>query len=347
MSRRGATLAVASALALALGLAGTQVEVPYVGLGPGPLYNTLGAAGTRQLISVPADRDHPAKGELNLTTVNVYSELTLVEALRQWFDRDYAVVPYDLIFPKDKSPAETDADNRKAMEESQNDAIKVALCELGTPVLSRVEIEAVSKDSPAAAAGLRVGDFVSEIDGRPVDSVCTLRRLTGAHRPGDVVQVTVLRDRAERTVAVRTNPGETTADGAPLLGVGLLERDEKPPFKIEIAVEDVGGPSAGLMFALGIYDRLTPGDLTGGRVLAGTGTIDGDGFVGAIGGIQQKVVAARAYGAEWFITPTGNYDAALAAKPAGLRLARVSTFKEALAALRDIAAGRTPANSSS
>lgn len=347
MSRRGATLAVSGSLALALGLGGSQLRVPYVGLGPGPLYNTLGVAGDTQLITVPKDRDHPAKGELNLTTVNVYSELTLVEAVRKWFDRDFAVVPRDLIFPKDKSPAETDEDNRREMEESQNDAIKVALCELGTPVLSRVYVDAVSEGGPAAAAGIRVGDYVTEIDGRPVDSVCTLRRLTGLHRPGDTVQVTVLRERAERTVAVRTNAADTSGDGRPLLGVGLLEKEEKPPFTIKIAVADVGGPSAGLMFALGIYDRLTPGDLTGGHVLAGTGTIDGDGFVGAIGGIQQKVVAARAYGAEWFLTPAGNYDAALAAKPDGLRLVRVETFKQALDALRAIAAGRTPANASS
>ena len=347
MSRRGATLAVAGSLAVALGLGGTQVKVPYVGLGPGPLYNTLGTAGGKPLITVPADRDHPAAGELNLTTVNVYSELTLVEAVQKWFDRDFAVVPRDLIFPKDKSPAETDADNRREMEESQNDAIKAALCELGTPVLSRIYIDAVTEDGPAAAAGVRVGDYVTEIDGSPVDSVCTLRRLAGLRRPGDVVQVTILRGRAESTVAVRTRVGETTPDGRPLLGVGLLEKEEKPPFTIEIAVEDVGGPSAGLLFALGIYDRLTPGDLTGGHVFAGTGTIDGDGFVGAIGGIQQKIVAARHHGAEWFLTPAGNYDAALAAKPGGLRLVKVATLKEALEAMKSIVEGRTPANASS
>src|SRR5207249_215834 len=103
-------------------------------------------------------------------------------------------------------------------------------------------------------------------------------------------------------------------------GVGLNELDPKPPFPVTIALDDVGGPSAGLMFALGIYDRLTAGDLTGGQIVAGTGTIDDDGSVGPIGGIQQKLVAAREHGARYFLTPTGNYDEARGAIPSGLKL---------------------------
>jgi PDZ domain-containing protein len=126
------------------------------------------------------------------------------------------------------------------------------------------------------------------------------------------------------------------------MGVELEEQSPQPPFKVEIAVEDVGGPSAGLMFALGIYDRLTPGDLTGGRIIAGTGTIDDEGLVGPIGGIQQKLLGAREHGAEWFLTPAGNWDDAQRAVPDGLKLVRVESLKQALDALRAISAGRRP-----
>lgn len=342
MSRRGATLGVAITLAAALGLGGSQVTVPYVGLGPGPLYNTLGATGGQQLIVVPKDRDHPAGGELNLTTVNVFSELTLVDAVRKWFDSDYAVVPRDLVFPKDQSPEENEEETKKEMEESQEHAITAALCELGTPVTARIVVESVEAGGPAATAGIAKDDVLTEIDGQTVDSVCTLRRLTGLRTPGDTITVTVRRGGAERTFAVKTTTASVAPGGRPLLGVGLTESDRHKPFPVEIGLQNVGGPSAGLMFALGIYDRLTPGNLTGGKVIAGTGSIDDDGTVGAIGGIQQKLAAARAHGAAWFLTPAGNYDAAVAARPDGLTLVRVATLRDALAALKEIAAGRRP-----
>ncbi|HVF06048.1 MAG TPA: PDZ domain-containing protein [Frankiaceae bacterium] len=341
MSSRGATLGVSISLALGLGVGGSQLPVPYVGLGPGPMYNTLGTSGGQQLIEVPAGRDHPARGELNLTTVNVYPQLSLGEAIGKWFDRSFAVVPREVIFPPDQSEDEVDEETRREMTESQEHAVTAALCELGTPVRAQVAVDEVTDGSPAAVAGLKKDDVISEIDGSKVDSVCTLRRLMRKHKPGDVVRVGYTRAKAALvTVEVKTRAGEAGRDGAPLMGVGLREGDQKPPFPIKIALEDVGGPSAGLMFALGIYDRLTPGDLTGGQVIAGTGSIDDDGTVGAIGGIQQKLVAAKEHGAKHFLVPDGNWDDANAAKPEGLTLVRVAHLRDALVALEEIAAGR-------
>jgi PDZ domain-containing protein len=342
MSRRGATLGVAVSLAFALGLGGAKVTVPYVGLGPGPLYNTLGSEGGQPLIVVPADRDHPAKGELNLTTVNVFSELTLLDAVRKWFDPDFAVVPRDLVFPKDQTPRQNEEETKKEMQESQEHAITAALCELGTPVVSKVVVESTSENGPAAKAGILKDDVIAKVDGRAVDSVCTLRRITSSRRPGDTLAVVVTRGGAERSFEVRTTAADAAPDGRPLMGVGLLERDPHKPFPVTIALQNVGGPSAGLMFALGIYDRLTEGDLTGGVVIAGTGTIDDEGAVGPIGGIQLKLAAARSYGARWFLTPAGNYDDAVAARPDGLTLVRIETLKDALDAVKAIAAGRRP-----
>lgn len=341
MSSRGATLGVSLALAIGLGVGGSQIKVPYVGLGPGPIFNTLGASGGTQLIQVPAERDHPAKGELNLTTVNVYTDLTLADAVWKWFDSSFAVVPRDVIYPPGQTTADADEETRREMTKSQEDAVTAALCELGTPVIARVELESVGDESPAEQAGLRANDVVTAVDGQTVDSVCTLRRLMLKHEPGDLVRVGYRRGQTgpDRTVTVQTRAGDVGPDGAPLMGVALVERDQKPPFEVKIALNDVGGPSAGLMFALGIYDRLTRGDLTGGLVIAGTGSIDEDGTVGAIGGIQQKLVAAREYGARYFLTPAGNHEEAKRATPEGLTLVPVATFAEALDAVRKIADG--------
>jgi PDZ domain-containing protein len=343
MSSRGATLGVSLALAVVLGAGGSQLRVPYVGLGPGPVYNTLGRSGTTQLIQVPRDRDHPASGELDLTTVNVYPELTLGDAIAKWFDHRFAVVPRDVIYPPGQTQQQSEAETRKEMAESQQHAVTAALCELGTPVTAKVVIEQVAESSPAEAAGIRTNDVVTTIDGQAVDSVCTLRRLIGLHQPGDVVTVGYRRGSADAVAKVKTVSGQTVgSDNRPVLGVGLAEQDPHPPFAVTIALNDVGGPSAGLMFALGIYDRLTPGDLTGGQVVAGTGSIDDDGTVGPIGGIQQKLIAAREHGAAWFLTPAGNYDDAKRAVPKGLRLVRVTSMRDGLTALKAIAAGRDP-----
>jgi PDZ domain-containing protein len=343
MSSRGATLGVSLALAVVLGAGGSQLHVPYVGLGPGPVYNTLGVTDGHKLIQVPADRDHPATGELDLTTVNVYPELTLGDAIVKWFDHRFAVVPRDVIYPPGQSQQQSDAETRKEMAESQQHAVTAALCELGTPVTARVVVDELAAGGPAEKAGLKVNDVLTTIDGQAVDSVCTLRRLVGLRKPGDVIAVGYRRGSADAVAQVRTEPGKTTGSGdRPVLGVGLGERDPHPPFKVTIALNDVGGPSAGLMFALGIYDRLTPGDLTGGHIVAGTGSIDDDGAVGPIGGIQQKLIAAREHGAVYFLTPAGNYDDARRAVPRGLRLVRVATMRDALNALKAIATGGRP-----
>ncbi len=342
MSSRGATLGVSLALAVGLGVGGSQLTVPYVALGPGPVFNTLGTTDGKPLIQVPADRDHPAAGELDLTTVNVYPRIKLGDAIAKWFDDRFAVVPREIIYPPGQSEQQSDEETRREMAESQQHAVTAALCEFGTPVTSRVVIDGVGDGGPADKAGLKKDDVVASIDGGRVDSVCTLRHLMAKHRPGDVVRVGYRRAGETHVVEVQTREGDGANTGKAVIGVGLAERDPHPPFPVTIALQDVGGPSAGLMFALGIYDRLTPGDLTGGKIIAGTGSIDDDGSVGPIGGIQQKLVAARAHGAAYFLTPAGNWDEARRAVPKGLHVVRIATLEEALAAVRAIAAGRDP-----
>jgi PDZ domain-containing protein len=152
--------------------------------------------------------------------------------------------------------------------------------------------------------------------------------------------VTVLRDGEELTRSVPTQVG---AGGRTVVGIFPTDSYELP-FTIDIGIDRVGGPSAGLLLALGIVDKLTPGALTGGAHIAGTGTIDGDGTVGRIGGIEQKVVAAQEVGATVFLVPADNCAEAVGAAPKGLQLVRVNTLEDALdalAAIRD-GAGSVP-----
>jgi PDZ domain-containing protein len=342
MSRRGATLGVSLALAVGLGVGGAQLKVPYVGLGPGPVFNTLGTTGGKPLIEIAPGHDHPAQGELDLTTVNVYPDLRLGEALSKWFDHRFAIVPRDVIYPPGQTTQQSDEETKREMAESQQHAVTAALCELGTPVTADVDVDNVGDGLGADQAGLRKGDRITALDGKPVDSVCTLRQIMARHAPGDTVPVTYVRAGVSHVADVKTTRGEGDNAGRPVLGVGLSEHNPRPPFAVKIALNDVGGPSAGLMFALGIYDRLTPGDLTGDKVIAGTGSIDDDGTVGPIGGIQQKLIAARAHGATYFLTPAGNFEEAEQAVPDGMILVEVRTLREGIEAVRKIAAGQDP-----
>jgi PDZ domain-containing protein len=128
--------------------------------------------------------------------------------------------------------------------------------------------------------------------------------------------------------------------GQAVVGVGVAETYTGFPFRVKVNVGDIGGPSAGLMFALAIIDKLTPQNLAGGRFIAGTGEISVSGTVSPIGGIQQKMAGARAAGATVFLTPAGNCPDTAGAVPAGLRLMKVSTLAGAVAGLKALAAGR-------
>ncbi|MGH3670280.1 MAG: S16 family serine protease, partial [Pseudonocardiaceae bacterium] len=114
------------------------------------------------------------------------------------------------------------------------------------------------------------------------------------------------------------------------------------PFTTTITLADVGGPSAGLMFALAIVDKLTPGALAGNIFVAGTGTIVPAGQVGSIGGIPLKMISAREAGATVFLVPAGNCAEAVQHVPAGLRLVRVNTLTDAVHALDQLRGGQQP-----
>ena len=340
MSRRVIVLAVAGFLTVILAAASALLPVPYVALKPGPTTNTLGAVAGTELIRIDGRRTYPDRGHLDLVTVSVQGgprqRLDLVTALAGWLDDTVAVVPETSVYPKGETAEQAERESTAEMNQSQQDATTSALRELGITVTSRVEVTGLATDSPAEGV-LRKGDVVLSVDGTTVDGGSSLRDAITAVPAGDKVRLVVQRDGAE--VPVRVTTATAGDDGRAIIGVTTRDRVSYP-FKVEISLKDVGGPSAGLMFALGIVDKLTPGSLTGGRYIAGTGTIDDQGGVGEIGGITQKMTGARRNGATVFLSPVQNCAQAKATKPDGLRLVKVDTLADAVEALDDLRAGR-------
>jgi PDZ domain-containing protein len=338
VTRRTAVLTVGAVLMALFGLVGTTLPVPYVAEVPGPVFNTLGDIDGKKIISVTGRAPQETKGELNLTTVGVgRGGLSLVQAVRGWFDDEVSVVPEESVYPPDRSEEQTRKANLQAFQSSEQAAQTVALGHLGYPV--KVVVQGLTEDSPSKGV-LEEGDALEAVDGRSTPDAKTVDEVLTSIPGGSTVTVAYTRLGQPGSGTVTTKPAKDRAGS--LLGISILEQPS-PPFDVDIHVADVGGPSAGLMLTLGILDLVGPEDLTGGAVIAGTGTIDPEGKVGPIGGIALKMVAARDKGAAVFLVPAGNCAEAVAAPDQGFPLAKVATLDDALAALKDLQAGRTPA----
>jgi Lon-like protease len=338
MSRRAATLLVAAAgvlIALAVAIVS---PVPYVALTPGPTLNTLGVAGSKPLIQINGHPVYPTSGHLNLVTVSFIggpgTNFNVFAALRAWLSPDDAVVPQQEIFTPGQTPQQVARQDTEQMANSQQTAQAAALCQLNIAFKTVDTIEATVKGMPAAGR-LQAGDVVTAVDGRRMTCRADAAALIKARRPGAPVQLTILRHGRSEHVRLAT----ANAQGTPEIGVQLVESFVFP-FSVTISIGNIGGPSAGLMFALGIVDKITPDNLTGGRFIAGTGEIEADGVVDPIGGIQQKMVGARAAGATIFLTPAANCPDAAGAVPAGMRLIKVSSLAGAVSDLEALKAGR-------
>ncbi|WP_066938636.1 YlbL family protein [Microtetraspora fusca] len=338
MSRRALTLLVAGFLTVILAVVAAWLPVPYVVLSPGPTENTIGEVEGKPVISISGHSTYPTDGKLSMVTVAYQggpnNNIDLLTALRGWLDPTIAVVPEEMIFPKSSSPKQVEQQNTREMTTSQEDATIAALRELKIAVPEVVTVMAVEKGLPADGK-LQVGDEITAVNGDAVSDQNAVATAVRKATPGDQVRLTVKRKDTSSEVTLGTVKGE---DGKARVGVTMGMRYQ-PPFKVDISVGDIGGPSAGLMFSLGIYDKLTPGSLTGGKSIAGTGTISLDGAVGPIGGIEQKMVGARKAGATIFLTPARNCAQAVRAVPDGLRLVKVETLDGAIKALDALRTG--------
>jgi PDZ domain-containing protein len=347
--RRAVTLAVSGTLLAGFAAGALFQPVPYAELTPGPTFNVLGtqdgtASGT-PLITITGTKTYPTTGQLRMVTVGVSEEsyqMPLGEAIAGWLSSDQAIVPKETIYPAGQTQQQSDAQNTQEMTDSQDSAVTAALAALNIkPTGSEVVIASVTDGGPAAGK-LQAGDVIDAVDGTAVGTggQTGMNEVTSAiqkQNPGAQVTFEVTRDGKKQAI---TTGSENNA-GKAEVGISI-ESENVFPFTVSIQLNNVGGPSAGMMFALGIIDKLTDTNLTGGRVVAGTGTIDADGNVGAIGGIQMKTIGARDAGATVFLAPASNCAEAKANQPAGLELVKVNTLKDAINALADIRDGKTP-----
>jgi Lon-like protease len=340
MNRRTATMITGAVLLVVMAVVVLALPVPYVALGPGPTLNTLGNdTGGTEIIQINGRTERRSAGHLNLTTVSVRDQLTLRTAFLNWVDGRHSVVPREEVYPPGQSQQDFDKQATQQFTQSQSSAEYAALGELGYPI--QVVIDSLPDGSPSKGK-LAPKDVLTSINGTKVDGVDSLTGVLTKLEPGDKATVGYVRGGREGTAEVVTTKPADRAGAA--LGV-LLTVQRKAPFTVKIGLDDsIGGPSAGLMFALGIVEKVGPEDLTGGAFIAGTGEIDNDGHVGPIGGIQLKMIAARDKGATVFLVPKDNCADALAKHPDGLKLIKVDTLHNAIQALRAQQAGQpTPA----
>ncbi|KHL17106.1 PDZ domain-containing protein [Mumia flava] len=335
MSRRTFTLATAGFLLVSLLAVALVLPVPYVTMRPGPTVDVLGDYEDAPVLEIDESVEtYPTEGELRLTTVSVTradARLTLPEAFWAYFDDDEAVVPRDLIYPPGQTAEESREQNTAQMEGSKLDSEAVALRAAGYDVQQVVVVGAVEEGSPSDGV-LRPGDVVLAVDGTGVEAPGDVVDLVGAQAPGDSIRLRIRRDGETSTETVVAGEQPDDPDKA-RIGI-TLGTDVDLPFDVTNTIGDtIGGPSAGLIFALGLYDELTPGPLTGGQTVAGTGTIDLEGSVGPIGGIQQKIAGAVDEGASVFLVPAANCDEAAALDDPGAVLVEVATFDDAVDAL--------------
>ncbi|OAH51326.1 PDZ domain-containing protein [Microbacterium oleivorans] len=311
----------------------------------GPVVNTLGSAENTDgeevpLISVRGAETYPTAGALDLTTVQIAGNRertpSWFELAMAWFDPSQAVLPIDQVFPAGTTTEQRNEENAALMVDSQKEAAAAALTQLGYEVRSHVGVGALTEDSPSSGI-LEVGDEIVSADGTPIGDTAQLRSVIN-DGGGDPVELVIRRGDAERTVTVTPVRSET-ADG-PVWIIGITTaRDFDFPIDVTIQLDRIGGPSAGQMFALGIIDTLTPGELNGGEQVAGTGTIDSAGTIGPIGGIRQKLYGALDAGADYFLAPQRNCDEVVGHIPGDLRVIPVATLDDSLAALDAIRTG--------
>ena len=346
MTARTRTLLITAVIGVVLFVVALTQTVDYVALGPGEADNTLGSKDGMKIIAISGAAQETSStypGQLLLTTVSVGPKLTMAAAIEKWFDSDYAVVPNEVVNPPSQSQQQTNQQNAQDMTESQDDATTAALDLLHKPVI--VSVGSV-EDGSHAVDNLKPGDVITAVDGKPVTGATSLHNaLTGA-KVDDTATVAFTR----KGTATTAKFALIDAGGGRAI-LGILPAYTSP-IKVTITNQNVGGPSAGMFYALGIINKLSaPADqLTGNRIIAGTGTIDPYGDVGDIGGIQEKLRGARQAGATVFLVPDGNCAEAARAHVAGLQLVDIpdtppttagapSNLMTAYTDLRELAAG--------
>ena len=331
------TLMVALVPILVFGLLLGVVTVPFVALGPGPTFDTLGEYDGKPVVAIEGTPVKPTSGHLNMTTVSQRDGLSLGQALVLWGSGSQQLVPRDLVFPPEKSREDIEKTQSADFQNSEDNAEYAALSFLKFD--RAVTVEKVTDPGPSVGK-LQVGDAVDKVDGIPVPDIATFTKLLKATKPDQEITLDFRRKNSPPgTATVKLGRNDDRDYG--YLGIAVLDAPWAP-FTIDFNLANIGGPSAGLMFSLAVIDKLTTGDLNGAKFVAGTGTITGDGKVGPIGGITHKMSTAAEAGATVFLVPADNCDDARTVAQDSMTLIKSETLTQTVEALNTLTAGGQP-----
>ncbi len=348
MSQRLIAAVIAVPAVIALFVYAWVSPLPYAYYQPGTTIDVLGTdQGDAEVIQVDGAKTYPDDGQLRMTTVQVSPAAeegeeggaSLVDLISTWANSDNAVYPYDVVHPEGETRESNREEGQLQMATSQDAAVEVALSEMGIDVPQVLAVTAVTPGKPAEKV-LEVDDVIRTIGGTTIDDAQQLYDLISDSPAGEPLSIGITRGGKDLEVSV--TPVEE--GGRSVVGITPEVAEYEFPFEVKININPaIGGPSAGLIFSLAVYDTLTEGSLTGGREIAGTGEIAPNGAVGPIGGIQQKIAGARDDGAELFLVPIDNCADALEADNGDMRLVMAQTMSDVRVALEAYAKDGDPA----
>ena len=315
---------------------------------PGPTWNVLdnGKSADQDVLKVSGTETYPTEGALRMTTVSVSGcpgyPVTTADLIAAWISSDRRIVDRNEVCPQDQSAQQVEETGKAQMTASQDSAVIAALIETGMAGAMHLTVTEVIEQQTSTE--IQAGDVLETItpeggEATTITSFSQLLELMTTIPEGTRVTLGVNRSEQQTTAALTTIAPQEGTTGS-LLGLSLKISVDST-VEASFGLSDVGGPSAGMMFALGVVDEITPGSLTGGKDISGTGTINMDGQVGPIGGIQQKMAGARNSGSRFFLAPASNCDEVRGHEPEGMQVFAVSTLHEAVTATEAIASGNT------
>lgn len=332
-------LITATCIAVVLGFTALAVPTPYIVEVPGPALNTLGSVNDKRIISVEGHDSYPADGSLDMTTIYILggaqTRIPFLRVLQAWANPHEDVYPEEALYPRGATDDQISDRNAAEMDDSQQNSIAAALGSLDIGYTEELRVAGLATATNKGL--LQTDDVLKAINGKPITDLDMLKASLRGSK-GKTPELTVVRAGKKTDITAKTTMAD---DGQRQLGV-YLGTQYTFPFDVKFGLSNVGGPSAGMMLALGIIDTLTEGDMTGGKAFAGTGTIDADGKVGPIGGIAQKLVGAQKAGAEYFLAPADNCADVVGRVPDGLTVVKVSTLDQARKAVESIGSGADP-----
>lgn len=319
-----------------LGIITLAAPIPYVFFKPGVPDNVAG-----KLISIEKGADsYQVNGKLYITSIlvtNPYSPVFGAETIYNWAIGPHVVLPRESVYPPAVKGEVVQRDSRAEMSGSKISATAAALSYLGYQ-FEEVYFVSRIREYSNAAGKLEPGDRILIVDGMKISDIEEIRTAYSDREIGDVIEIEVERVVDKKEVRVKeaielvANQEPGADPNRPAIGI-LVGTSAKFPVEVDFNIRGVGGPSAGLIFAVGVIEKMTAEDLLRGRKIAGTGTISVNGKVGAIGGIEEKMIGASRIGATIFLAPRENCPD-IKHVPKGLKVIPVSTLSEAIAALR-------------